>query len=551
MRKEYSSNSPVPINEQEANVNISTIDVSGLEGKIRDVNVTLDIDHTWTSDLKIFIVSPNNAQVLLVGRRGDDGDNFRGTKFDDAAEISINSASAPFGGTYRPEENLSKFNDQDPNGTWTLRMEDMASGDGGQLNRWEISLETGVAVFRNKTPVPISTGGPNTISSDIHVLGLDGLRVEKISVTVNIDHTWDSDLKVSLKSPEGTSVVLANKRGNDGDGFRTTFTDDADTPIGQGQSPFAGQFQPEENLNNFKHQAARGIWTLIVEDTANQDGGMLNEWSIELDARQEAPTDESKFFVEVEIEGGLTPNQREVFTVAARRWSQIIVGDLPSMSLSDGRVVDDVLIHAKGAFIDGTGSILGHAGPRRKRPPPSLLPYTGVMSFDSSDLSSMEANGSLLEVIIHEMAHVLGIGTIWHEKGLIRGSGSANPVFIGQNAMREYQALINAAEPTPVPIANTGGPGTREGHWRELVFGNELMTGFHGQGVVNPISRLTIACLEDLGYEVNYDAADDFEIPTSLMLASLGTGENVTHRNCCEMGSPEQIVASKRAFVKS
>jgi subtilisin-like proprotein convertase family protein len=552
MRQEFSNDSPVPINSEQPNVNVSTIDVSGLGGKIRDVNVTLNIDHTWTNDLKVFLVSPSNKQVLLVGREGNDGDNFRGTKFDDIAEISITSASAPFGGTFRPEESLSSLNDEDPNGTWTLRVEDMARSDGGQLNSWALGIETGITGFRNITPVPIDPGGPSTVSSDINVIGLDGLRVEKIAVTVKINHTWNSDLKISLKSPEGTSISLANKRGVDGDGFNgTVFTDAAENLINQGQSPFTGEFKPEESLSGFKGEAARGIWSLIVEDTANQDGGMLNEWSIELDARQEGPTDiESEFFVEVQIDGGLTSNQREVFAVASRRWAQIIVGNLPSMSLSDGRVVDDVLIHAKGSFIDGRGKILGQAGPRRIRPG-SFLPYTGEMSFDSADLAGMEDNGSLLEVIIHEMGHVLGIGTIWKRKGLIKNSGSMNPLFIGQNAMREYQTLINADEPTPVPIANTGGEGTREGHWREAVFGNELMTGFHGQGVVNPISRLTIASLEDLGYEVNYDAADDFEIPTSLMMAAMGIGENVNHRGCCEVGAPDQIVASKRAVAKN
>lgn len=49
--------------------------------------------------------------------------------------------------------------------------------------------------------------------------------------------------------------------------------------------------------------------------------------------------------------------------------------------------------------------------------------------------------------------------------------------------MREYAVLIGATVPTPVPVANTGGPGTRDGHWRESVFGNELLLQLAAMGI--------------------------------------------------------------------
>jgi hypothetical protein len=63
-----------------------------------------------------------------------------------------------------------------------------------------------------------------------------------------------------------------------------------------------------------------------------------------------------------------------------------------------------------------------------------------------------------------------------------------------------------------VPVENTGGLGTRNGHWRETTFGNELMTGFLNSGK-NPLSRLTIASLRDLGYIVNLSVADPYKRP--------------------------------------
>jgi hypothetical protein len=73
-----------------------------------------------------------------------------------------------------------------------------------------------------------------------------------------------------------------------------------------------------------------------------------------------------------------------------------------------------------------------------------------------------------------------------------------------------------------VPVENTGGPGTREGHWRETVFRNELMSGFIAQPG-NPLSRLTVASLADLGYQTDLDAAEPYVLPNLLALAEDGS----------------------------
>ena len=244
--------------------------------------------------------------------------------------------------------------------------------------------------------------------------------------------------------------------------------------------------------------------------------------------------DESPFQIEVRFLGGLSNSQQAVFQQAADRWAEIIVSDLPSAQLPNGEVIDSLMIEAQGVEIDGVNGILGRAGPRFLRPD-TLIPVTGVMQFDTADLANMEDNGSLQDVIVHEMGHVIGIGTIWSDKQLLVGCGNppaANPVFMGENAIREFAELIGGNE-RPVPVANTGGAGTRCGHWRESVLGNELMTGFLDVGS-NPLSRLTIASLDDLGYDVDYLAADPFNLPTQLELALMGIGAE-SHRQTCRM----------------
>jgi hypothetical protein len=207
---------------------------------------------------------------------------------------------------------------------------------------------------------------------------------------------------------------------------------------------------------------------------------------------------------------GLTASQQLVFDRAATRWEQIIVGDVPAATYR-GNAVDDLLIDAQSVPIDGVNGVLGQAGPDSLRSG-SALPIHGTMQFDTADLSSMEANGTLYDVILHEMGHVLGIGTIWQTLGLLAGAGTASPQFTGARATAEYNALFGASA-AGVPVEGTPAPaGTRDGHWRESIFGNELMSGYIS-GTPNPISRVTVASLADLGYTVNMAAADAFTPP--------------------------------------
>jgi hypothetical protein len=246
--------------------------------------------------------------------------------------------------------------------------------------------------------------------------------------------------------------------------------------------------------------------------------------------------------IEVGFVGGLTSPQQAAFESAAQHWSQIITADVPAVEV-DGRRVDDCLILAEGANLDGPDGVLGQAGPRLMRQD-SLLPALGAMRFDTADLLRMETDGSLENVIFHEMGHVLGVGTLWEDMGLLEGAGTVNPVFTGANAMREFAALIGSDVPTPVPVENKGGPGTRDGHWREEVFGNELMTGFLG-GAPNPVSRLTIAAMQDMGYQVSFEAADAFALPGPLELALMGIGAIVHPQGCMMAGVTRRGVTPK------
>lgn len=221
-----------------------------------------------------------------------------------------------------------------------------------------------------------------------------------------------------------------------------------------------------------------------------------------------------------------TPGVQAAFADAEARWESVIVGDLPDdYALIPGytcgpnpdldQSLDDVLIFVTITPIDGPGGILGQAGPCYYHEVGGL-PAIGSMFFDDADLDMLETQGLLQYVVIHEMGHVLGFGTHWTTLGLLAEpslQGGLDPHFTGPLAVAQFDLDGGASYVGgKVPVEDQGGPGTADGHWRDLVFGNELMTGYLDFGA-NPLSAITIASMADLGYTVDPAAADPYGVP--------------------------------------
>ena len=205
---------------------------------------------------------------------------------------------------------------------------------------------------------------------------------------------------------------------------------------------------------------------------------------------------------------GLTPSQQAIFQNAANRWGQVIVGDVPD-AIFRGIFVDDLLIDATATPIDGVNGILGQAGPDTFRVGGAGLPIHGFMQFDTADLAALERTGDLFTVALHEMAHVLGFGTLWQTKGLADGIGGINPQYTGAQGVAAFNQVFGRSGAS-VPLEPFGGLGTAGSHYSEDLFGTELMTGFINPGVLNPLSIVTVGAMADLGYSVNFAAADPY-----------------------------------------
>ena len=213
----------------------------------------------------------------------------------------------------------------------------------------------------------------------------------------------------------------------------------------------------------------------------------------------------SGYNITIEFKGTWTQELYNIFVSSADKLTALIIGELPNATVygSKGgpKSVDDILIVAELGNIDGAGNVLGQAGPTAVRTAGSL-PVTATMKFDIVDVNAMGLE-AFEAVVLHEMSHSLGFGSIWSRLGLV-----TDGLFTGQNALAEYLELGGSG--SGVPVEQDGGGGTAGAHWDEETFDNEMMTGYLNDGP-NYYSAMSAASFKDLGYTItsNIDAWAD------------------------------------------
>lgn len=313
----FTNNTPVGVPTGPAVVT-STINVSGAGVYLWDLNVRTALTHTFPNDLDITIQSPAGTVVTLSTDNGASNDNvFDGTLWDDSAnpsgQVPYTSnnglvtdhayANLTLASPLVPEEALSAFVGENPNGTWTITISDDLAGDGGSLNSWSLEMVTFAApviaapaqTFAQTTAVAIPTG-PAVVSSTLVVGGLTQ-RICSMRLTTNIQHSFAADIDATLTSPAGTVVTLTTDNGAGNDNvFNGTAWDDDANPAGQ--VPYdtnngiatdhayvnltlASPLVAEESFGPFLGQDGNGTWTLTISDDIAGDGGSLDQWALE------------------------------------------------------------------------------------------------------------------------------------------------------------------------------------------------------------------------------------------------------------------------------
>ena len=109
--------------------------------QIADLNVNLDIEHTFLEDLIITLTSPSNTTVTLISNSCGDLRDIRAIFDGDANDFICDAtANVAIGGTVKPSGSLNSFRGESILGDWVLEIQDIAAGDGGSLNNFSLDI---------------------------------------------------------------------------------------------------------------------------------------------------------------------------------------------------------------------------------------------------------------------------------------------------------------------------------------------------------------------------------------------------------------------------
>ncbi len=321
-----------------------------------------------------------------------------------------------------------------------------------------------------------------------------------------------------------------------------------------------GSVTPATMTTNGSGVATGAIWRL-----GNKGGPQTATASANGLATSFSATIQSSYPLELRFFGPpMSAEALLAFTNAANRIRAAIINEVSSFTLTNldltefcstngltgtlNETTRGVIIYAAVVPIDGVGRVLANAGPCAARGS-NKLPFLGRMQFDEADIQNYINSGRFESVVLHEMNHVVGLGTVWDLKGLLSApaytydvndnpvaTGSLNPRFIGAMAIANCLAAGGGANHctvgTGVAVELCNGAGTADSHWRELfradcnatpsaAFDTELMTGFAESTPNMPWSTVSIGSFQDLGYTVNLLAADTYFVPSLLAMARL------------------------------
>lgn len=389
--------------------------------------------------------------------------------------------------------------------------EDLAAG----AHTFELADVADNCIVQGDNPLTVAAVGGDTIHATMAV-ECEEIPNEAPAVTISAPDTTRSlaPLNVAPGTPVTFTGAAADPEDGPLSGGSLTWTSNVDGELGSGEMVTTSSLSTGLHtitLSALDSEAGVGSATVLVIVT-------------------EAPAPGFQITLRLAEGVTLTPDQRTAIEQAVTRLESIIVADvmdvtieLPGFNCSaqippTDETVDDLLVYLAIEPIDGPGGILGAAGPCGIRGG-SGIPYIGGMRFDADDLTTIvEPQGLLDELLLHETMHTMGFGTVWDLLGYLEDASVGNPgadtYFDGPAAIARFLEAggDDYTAGNIVPVENDTdayGPGSLDGHWRESVFGSEIMSPSVNLGT-NPLSAVTIGQFEDLGYAVDYAAADPF-----------------------------------------
>lgn len=269
-------------------------------GYLWRVSLHTTITHTFPADLDIYLISPAGTEVTLSTDNGIGNDNvFAGTTWTDqwvGASVSdyayTNNVPVP---TMSPEEALSAFRGEDPQGTWKLVIHDDAPNDTGTLGFWTLTLE--VLSVTPQSDLNDDWSFPNAAIPDngtyTDQIEFPALTIHDLNLETQITHPANNELDIYLVSPDGITVTVSTDNGSAfADGFSDTVWDDAagaaNPPGPVTDNAFTNNLAEaplviENALAAFDGMDSGGTWTLVVKDDTPGNTGTLEAWRLKVD----------------------------------------------------------------------------------------------------------------------------------------------------------------------------------------------------------------------------------------------------------------------------
>ena len=247
----------------------------------------------------------------------------------------------------------------------------------------------------------------------------------------------------------------------------------------------------------------------------------------------------------------LTTQQRAIIQRAAHRWEEVIWEDLPDTDtyvnrpktfdaeswdwvnehsitpvIMFDREVDDVVVLVGRLDPEKQDRLYATGGPTGLRNHTNLPILSGIGFAEDV----IEDDDLLYQIALHELGHALGIAAgVWERKNLLSADHQHYTGWLARNAFRAAGGSPADEVPALIPIADPG-------HWRESVFGDEIMSLQSRRSDHGPVSAITVQCLADMGYGVNVGAADPYVIPVAAAKPLVHDGRG------CQVIYPEEML---------
>ena len=412
-----------------------------------------------------------------------------------------------------------------------------------------------------ETDSTASEGGPDLIVQSPSVSAVTLTPGQEFTLNVTVHNQGDEQAAATMlhyyRSNNATITSSDTEEGTDAVGALDASATSAKSialtaPTGGGSGVYYGacvaSVSGESNTDNNCSSAVR--ITVSEQEVPEEEEDDTPEEEEDDTPEEEADgqvvmelSDSLRFNIELRFHDSVPQSHWTFYRQGAARWEEIILGDLPDAIIPHQRTgnnsyhapyspelikagtpIEDLIVTV--TYDDAIrGTAIG--GPTWIRPE-TKLPMAGFVvvdgeymvdwwyevgevqaSFDETINAKAYAeaylNVWLYETAVHEIGHVLGIGTIWNlDDRFHYDTDPMKSYFAGEHAVAAFSLLEG------VPFTGNPVPVYRSGHWNGRIIPEARMSnnGMH----LNYISTVTVAALADLGYEVDFTQGHSCEL---------------------------------------